>query len=170
MKPKAGEYPVYFGTYIAHVIEDDCVLSLENSEKEILSYLKSIPENNGDDSYAPGKWTVKQLIIHISDSERVFAYRAMRFARGDEQKNLSYEEDDYAANCGASERSLQSVIEEFAALRKSTILLYKSFSAKTLQNTGNTTVGITTVNALGFTISGHAIHHIKVLKERYFKN
>ncbi len=170
MKPQVDEYPHYFGTYIAHVEENDCIKALENTEKEILTYLRSIPENKGDFAYAPGKWTVKQLIIHVSDAERIFAYRALRFSRGDAQQNLSFEENDYANNCEATERSLQSVIEEFEAVRKATILLYKSFSAKTLQNLGNTSVGKTTVNALGFTISGHAIHHIKVLKERYFKN
>ncbi len=167
MKPVEGEYPSYFGTYISKVNENDCISALENTEKEILSFLKSIPENKGDFAYAPGKWTIKQLIIHISDAERVFAYRALRFARGDAQQNLSFEENDYAKNCEADKRSLQSVIEEFTAVRRATILLFKNFSDKTLQNTGNMSSGKTTVNALGFTISGHASHHVGVLKERY---
>lgn len=167
MKPQAGEYPPYFGTYISKVTENDCIEALENTEKEFLAFFKSIPENKGDHAYAPEKWTIKQLIIHVSDTERIFAYRALRFARGDEQQNLSFEENDYAKNCEADKRSLSSVIEEFAAVRRATILLFKSFSAKTLQNKGNTSSGKTTVNALGFTISGHATHHVGVLKERY---
>ncbi|HWY11180.1 MAG TPA: DinB family protein [Bacteroidia bacterium] len=167
MKPAEGEYPTYFGTYISKVKEDDCVSALENTEKEFLSFFKSIPENKGDFAYAPGKWTIKQLIIHISDAERIFAYRALRFARRDEQQNLSFEEDDYAKNCEADKRTLRSVIEEFAAVRRATILLFKSFSDQTLQNSGNMSSGKTTVNALGFTISGHAAHHVGVVKERY---
>ena len=167
MKPQVGEYPHYFDTYISKVTENDCIEALENTGKEFLSFLKSIPENKGDYAYAPGKWTIKQLIIHISDAERIFSYRALRFARGDEQQNLSFEENDYAQNCEADKRSLGSVIEEFASVRKATLSLFKSFSDKTLQNTGNTSVGKTTVNALGFTISGHASHHVGVLKERY---
>ena len=167
MKPVEGEYPPYFSTYISKVTENDCISALENTEKEFISFFKSIPENKGDFAYAPGKWTIKQLILHIADAERIFAYRALRFARGDEQQNLSFEEDDYAKNCEAEKRTLQSVIEEFAAVRRSTILLFKSFSDKTLQNTGNMAAGKTTVNALGFTTSGHASHHVGVLKERY---
>jgi uncharacterized damage-inducible protein DinB len=167
MKPVEGEYPPYFGTYISKVTENDCIQALENNEKEFISFIKSIPEAKGDFAYMPGKWTIKQLIIHLIDVERIFSYRALRFARGDEQLNPSFEDNEYAKNCEAEKRSLQSLLEEFAAVRRSTILLFKSFSSKTLQNTGNTTVGKTTVNAMGFAISGHLKHHMGVLKELY---
>jgi uncharacterized damage-inducible protein DinB len=170
MKPKAEDCPPYFQNYIAQVKEEDCVSALENTEKEIIAYLRTIPEGKGDHAYDDGKWTVKQVLLHICDAERIFAYRALRFARGDAQQNLSFEENHYAQSCHAEARTVQSIIEEFAAIRRSTVLLFKSFSQNTLQNTGNMTAGKSTVNALGFVTAGHANHHIKMLKERYFQN
>lgn len=167
MRPLSGTYPDYFETYISKAKEETVLKALETNTDELISFLKSIPQDKGDYAYAPGKWTIKELLIHISDAERIFSYRALRFARGDEQQPLSFEEDDYAANCNAAKRSLNSVIDELLAVRKATTLLFESFDETAIKRTGNTSKGKVTVNAIGYVICGHAIHHLAILKERY---
>lgn len=167
MRPQQGTYPAFLETYISKVKEDNVLSALKANTELLNTFFKSIPQDKGDFAYAPGKWTIKQLIIHISDAERIFSYRALRFARGDEQQPLPFEEDDYAANCKAEKRSLQSVIEELVAVRKSTTLLFETFDESDLLKPGNTASGRTNVNAIGFAICGHAAHHIGIAKERY---
>jgi hypothetical protein len=169
MRPQAGDFPEYYANYITKAKENDVTASLEICTNETFSLLKTIPATSGNFSYAPSKWTIKQLVIHLADSERVFAYRALRFARGDAQQPLPFEENDYAANSEAEIRSLTSVIEEFEAVRKSTLLFYKNLSSESLQRAGLMAGHRTTVNALGFAISGHTSHHMEVLKERYLE-
>ncbi len=167
MRPAQGTYPAFLETYISKAKEDTILKALEANTTQLNHFLKSIPEDKADYAYAPGKWTIKQLIIHISDAERIFSYRALRFARGDEQQPLPFEEDDYAANSNADKRSLSSVIEELLAVRKATTLLFESFDETALNRTGNTSKGKVTVNAIGYAICGHAAHHVGVAKERY---
>lgn len=167
MRPVEGTYPKFLETYISKVKEDHVLKALEANTSDLTELLSLIPKDKGDYVYAPGKWTIKQLIIHISDAERIFSYRALRFARRDEQQPLAFEEDDYAANCNAEKRTLESVIEELLAIRKATSLLFESFDEDTLLKPGNTSLGKTTVNAIGFAICGHASHHLDILKERY---
>lgn len=167
MRPAQGTYPPFLETYISQVKEDNVHSALKANTQLLETFLKSIPADKADYAYAPGKWTIKQLIIHICDAERIFSYRALRFARGDEQQPLPFEEDNYAANCKADKRTLESVIEELLAVRKATTLLFESFDESDLQKPGNTASGRTTVNAVGYAICGHAAHHIAVAKERY---
>ena len=167
MRPIEGTYPKFLETYISKVKEDDILKALEANTGLLQTVLNSVPKDKDNYAYAEGKWTVKQLIIHITDAERIFSYRALRFARGDEQQPLPFEEDDYAANCKAEKRTLHSVIEELMAVRKSTILLFETFDETDLLRPGNTAAGRTNVNAVGYAICGHAAHHLTVLKERY---
>jgi uncharacterized damage-inducible protein DinB len=167
MRPVEGTYPKFLETYISKVNEDHVLKALEANTKALTGFLNSIPKNKGDYAYAAGKWTIKQLIIHISDAERIFSYRALRFARGDEQQPLPFEEDDYAANSKAEKRSLESAVEELLTVRKATTLLFQSFDEADLLKPGNTASGKTTVNAIGYAICGHAAHHIGIAKERY---
>ena len=127
MRPESGTYPAFLETYISKAKEENVLKALEANTNQLTSFLKLIPQDKGDYAYADGKWTIKQLIIHISDAERIFSYRALRFARGDEQQPLPFEEDDYAANSNADKRSLNSVIEELLAIRKATTLLFENF-------------------------------------------
>lgn len=167
MRPQQGSYPAFLETYISKVKEDHILDALKANTQLLESFLKSIPQDKGDYAYAPGKWTIKQLIIHISDAERIFSYRALRFGRGDAQQPLPFEEDDYAKNSNADKRTLNSVIEESLAIRKATTLLFESFSEDTLKLEGTTAMGKVTVNGIGYAICGHAAHHIGVAKERY---
>ncbi|MEK6481223.1 DinB family protein [Catalinimonas sp. 4WD22] len=121
-----------------------------------------------DQVYAPGKWTVKDILQHVIDTERVFAYRALRFARNDHTELAGMDQRLFAANTNANERSVDELLYEFSVVRQSTIFLYKSFNQEMLKREGVCFGRKTTVGALGFTIVGHVLHHIKILKERYY--
>jgi hypothetical protein len=167
MRPEQGTYPAFLETYISKAKEDNILDALKANTQLLESFFKSIPQDKGDYAYAPGKWTIKQLIIHISDAERIFSYRALRFGRGDAQQPLPFEEDDYAKNSNADKRTLNSVIEELLAIRKATTLLFESFSEETLKLEGTAARGKVSLNAIGYAICGHAAHHVAVGKERY---
>jgi uncharacterized damage-inducible protein DinB len=167
MKPIKGTYPEYFDNYIPLVNEDSVVEALKNNwanTSKLLSQLNADKENY---AYAPGKWTVKQVICHLSDTERIFAYRALRFARKDQQTLASFDENSYAANAQLDHRKLKYLIQEFETVRMATISLFAGFTEDDLQSSGSTAIGQSTVLALGFAICGHAAHHLHVLRERY---
>lgn len=170
MKPEAGSYPAYFDNYIKYVTQEQVMDAFNQTWTEISNTISGISEEQANYAYAEGKWTIKQVLIHMIDTERIFAYRALRFARKDPQQLLPYEEDLYAATAELTNRNLKDLMEEFDIVRKSSICLFKSFSDNTLLNAGKTAAGEITVLALGFTICGHALHHLKVLKERYLKS
>jgi len=169
MRPGKNEYFPYLETYISKVKKDTAVSALEKDLKNTLTILKNIPLEKWDFAYAPGKWTIKELVVHIMDVERIFAYRALCFARKEVKVLPSFDEDSYALNSEANSRSPESITEEFMNLRVSSISLFKGFSPEALQRSGNVPMGSITVNALAFTISGHTAHHMEVLKERYLK-
>jgi uncharacterized damage-inducible protein DinB len=170
MKPEKGTYPPYFENYIPLVSEDNINEALIKNWEEIHKILSSVSPQLENYAYADKKWTIKQLVNHMIDTERIFTYRALRFARKDPQQPLPFEEDDYARHAEVSQRSLKDLLEEFDAVRKSTLCLFKSFSEPTLLEAGQTAGGRTTVVSLGYVICGHAIHHLNILKERYLKN
>lgn len=169
MKPLPNTYPDYYNSYIRKVKSDDLLKAFDNTIYKSTDVFNLLNESIADYAYAEGKWTIKQLLIHITDTDRIFSYRALRFARGDEQQALPFDENLYAENCYPGNRTLASVIEEYKAVNYATYLLFKSFSEEQLNKTGHTAIGSTTVKAIGFVICGHALHHIDVLKERYLK-
>ena len=164
-----GTYAAYFQKYINLVTEKDLLTALVKSSEEVKTFFSAISANKENYAYAPNKWTIKELLNHITDTERIFAYRALRFARKDPQTLPSYEEDDYARASAAevNARSLQSLIEEFEVVRQSTILMYQSFSNESLSLCGKLPSGQISVQAIGFILCGHAAHHIAVVKEKY---
>ncbi|MCW3078417.1 MAG: hypothetical protein JWO32_3026 [Bacteroidetes bacterium] len=170
MRPEKGTYPEYYGNYIPLVSQNNIAEALIQNEDETLSFFIAIPENMGDYAYAEGKWTIKGVLNHIIDTERIFSYRALRFARMDYTQPLPYEQDDYVANADLSNRTLADLIIEFKSVRQATLTLYKSFNNETLGRVGQLAAGKASVNAIGFTICGHCIHHIDIVKERYLKN
>jgi uncharacterized damage-inducible protein DinB len=133
----------------------------------MLELVHSIPDNKADLAYAPGKWTTRELLCHIMDAERIFSYRALRFARNDKTPLSSFEENDYATQANATGRSLQKLAAEMSHLRASTIDLFESFSPDMLTRKGIVNKNEISVVALGFIISGHETHHRKILQERY---
>jgi uncharacterized damage-inducible protein DinB len=131
-------------------------------------FFKNIPEEKAPYRYAEGKWSVKEMLQHIIDTERIFGYRALSIARKDTTPLPGFDENTYANASKAGERSLAGLIEELKAVRTSTDLLLKSFTEDDLQQTGITNGHPNTVNAIGYIIFGHILHHKKILEERYF--
>lgn len=169
MRPKKEEHPEYYNYYIDLVKQEDVLNALIDTKKTSADFIKDIPTELANYVYQDTKWTVKQVLSHCVDTERIFSTRALSFSRGDSQKPLSFDENLYAANCHADLRSIKDIEEEFEAVRSSTILLFKSFSFETLMAKGDTPSGFATVNSLGFVICGHTLHHLNIIKDRYLK-
>jgi uncharacterized damage-inducible protein DinB len=129
--------------------------------------VEDIPRDKVDYCYAEGKWTVKELVQHLIDAERIFAYRALTIARGDQTPLPGFDETTYAAASKADARKWEDLVEEFKAVRQSTDLLFKSFTEDQLQQRGTTNQHKNTVNAIGFTAFGHLLHHKNILEEKY---
>ena len=163
------EYLPYFQPYINKIGDLILLDGLIEGLKETISFLRSIPQDKLEYRYEAGKWTVKEVISHLIDSERIFAYRALRFARMDRTPVAGFEQDDYILASSANERSIESLLEEFELVKQSTIALFKTFgdNSEILKRTGIAGGGEVSVRALGFLISGHEKHHCDIIKERY---
>ena len=157
----------YIRKYISLVTEPDINEALNANGKAFRKFLKSIPHFKIDYAYATNKWTIKEIVQHVIDCERVFAYRAVSFARLDPSSLPGFEENHWAANAHTQSRDWKDMLEEFKTLRKSTRLLFKSFSEEDLQHTGTADDKPINVAALGFSIAGHIQHHINIINERY---
>jgi hypothetical protein len=166
-RPIPGEYAPYFEKYINLTRGDDVRHELENSMEPIKKFLFSLPENKAAFAYSDGKWTTRQLLQHMIDTERVFAYRAMCISRGESQPLPGFDENLYAENAKAEGLSLQELSEEFILLRKSTVLLFLNMSDEGLFRFGTASNHRVNANAIGFILMGHALHHKQILTERY---
>ncbi|MBS1639770.1 MAG: DinB family protein [Bacteroidetes bacterium] len=166
-RPSSTEYPSYFKNYIETVKAENVAELFTNYTVLLNTFISNIPEAKADYRYAENKWTVKEILQHIIDTERIFAYRALRIARNDDTPLAGFDENNYAKNANTNERKLQSLKDEFIAVRKSTDLLLQSFNEKQLQQVGTTNNNATTVNAICFIIYGHLLHHKKILEEIY---
>lgn len=164
-RPQPNEYPVWAETYIKHV-NGDVLQVLESQALEFADFINNLIEI-ADYAYAPGKWTIKQLIGHMIDTERILTYRVICFARGEKTPLPGFEEDDYVANAHFSDRSLLSFSDEFSLLRRSNMYLFKSLQEHELNMMGNASNRDITVRAMLFVLAGHVIHHTNVIKERY---
>ncbi|APY00353.1 putative damage-inducible protein DinB [Lacinutrix venerupis] len=164
-----NEYLPYFQPYIDRIGDLILLDGLEDGLDKTIQFFKSIPAEKLEYSYAEGKWSIKEIINHLIDSERVFAYRALRFARKDKTPVAGFEENDYAIESFANNRTIEDLLEEYILVRKSTIALYKTFGSDSeiLKRTGIASGGEVSVRALGFLVSGHEKHHCEVIKERY---
>ena len=161
--------PEYFDRYIDLAEDVPVVESLRVSLHELEHAPLERWKTLGDKVYAPGKWSVKDMLQHYIDTERVFVYRITAIARGDKQKMLPYDEELFAQNAEANRRSIDDLLEELILIRKATILLFKSFTPEMLQQDGNGFNGVTySPLALGFMLAGHQRWHFRVLEERYY--
>ena len=167
MRPQANTYGDYYRNYISLVEENDLFSALENSVDRSLKFWSDLAEEQGNYRYAEGKWSIKELLQHIIDTERIFSYRALAFARGEKVALPGYDENAYGDSCLAQSRLLKEMVEELELVRKSTITLFKSFDESVLDNLGNASGSNLSVRAAGFIIVGHEIHHMNVVKERY---
>jgi len=166
-KPIEGTFPIYFATYTNKVAEDDFLEALQNQQQIIDAFFDSIPEDKWDFAYAPGKWTLKEMMQHIIDTERIFSYRSLCISRKETQSLPGFDENTYVTNSKASTRSWQSLVTELKAVRRSTIILFESFDQEMIDQSGLSNNNNVTVNALAFITVGHIYHHINVIKERY---
>ena len=141
--------------------------ALRNSTRELFSLLKSIPPEKHDHRYAEGKWTIKEVVQHMIDGERVFTYRALRFARKDDTPLPGFDENLFAQTAKADKRSWNDLVEEFAALRKSTESMFASFDNEQLEQSGVANENSNYVLGIGYILAGHVNHHCQVIKERY---
>ena len=167
MRPLPTDYAPFYETYVSLVKSDDIRQALSESLPDMENFLRSVPENKSDYAYAENKWTVKQVLQHSIDAERVFAYRAMCIARGEEQSLPSFDENQYAENAAIEHRSLNGLKEEMILLRKSTVVLFENFTNNMLQAKGVASNKSITVLSLGYITVGHWLHHQRILAERY---
>ena len=165
--PKS-EYNPYYHNYILALEESAGILdTLIEGRDAFLKVIDDVPDSKMEFAYAPGKWTLAELIAHIIDAERVFQYRALRFARGDKTALPGFEQDDYVLTCGANQRKKKDLLAEYEAVRESTIQLFKSFSDDALASIGTASGSPMSVRAQGFVICGHQAHHLRIIQERY---
>jgi uncharacterized damage-inducible protein DinB len=161
------EYAPSYAAYIKLLEDVNLIEELEISLHEFIKFVQNIPMDKFDYRYAEGKWTIKEIIQHLIDTERIFSYRAMRISRNDKTPLPSFEENDYVDNTNANERNLQVLLTEMALVRQSTIALFKSFSDEQLTRMGVASNNPVSVRAIGFSTIGHQKHHQKIFQERY---
>ena len=165
-RPQPDEYGSFYKTYIDKA-KDDVLAELEEQLLSFSSFLKSIPSDKENFAYAEGKWTVKEVLGHIIDTERIMAYRLMRVARNDDTPLPGFEENSYVQNAHFSSQDFTTMIDEFKAVRNDNLCLFKSLSEEELDRRGIASNLPVSVRSLLFIIAGHLNHHIAVIKERY---
>jgi hypothetical protein len=167
-RPEPGEYVAYYEKYIALVPGTDVTGALEAQRVRTMQLFAGRSEREGNFRYAADKWTVKDVLGHITDSERIFTYRALRIARGDQTPIEGFEQDDYVRGGGFNERPLASLVEEFADVRSASLALFRSLGKDAWPRLGIANKNEVSVRALAFITAGHELHHRQILEERYF--
>ncbi len=163
---KSDEYPAIYSEYI-ETIAGDVMDLLSEQITAFPEFLAAIPPGKSEYAYAEGKWTIKEVVGHIIDTERIMAYRALRFARNDTKELIGFEADDFVANARFNERSLASFAEEFVLVRKSNLMLFRSFNDHELSRKGIASERLISVRAFLYIIAGHLNHHRNIIRERY---
>ena len=161
------EYPEFYKTYIQTLKHENLLEDLEISLHEFIKFVQNIPLDKFDYRYQAEKWTIKDIIQHLIDAERIFAYRALRISRTDQTPLASFDENIYAKNTNANHRSIQDLLTEMAVVRQATLSLFKSFTHEQQLFFGNVLGGTISVRAIGFIVIGHQKHHQKIFQERY---
>ena len=164
-RPERNEYGDWYVDYVARVPEGNVLDVLEKQSKEILAFLKTLSEEQAEQPPAPGKWSVKQVIGHLCDGERVFTYRALRIARGDQTPLPGFEQDDYVRESHANERKLADLAAEYDALRKATIAFFRSLTPEAALRVGTASGATTSVRALAYITAGHEQRHLELMKK-----
>jgi uncharacterized damage-inducible protein DinB len=162
-----NEYADFYSRYIQALENVQLIEELEIAVHDFIRFVQNIPMDKFDYRYAEGKWTIKEIIQHLIDCERVFGYRALRISRNDKTPLPGFDEDDYVANTDGNLRSIQDLLTEMAVVRQSTLSLFKSFSQEQLLRIGTASDKEVSVRAIGFIIIGHQKHHQNIFQERY---
>ena len=166
-RPQKGDYAEYFEKYIALVPSGDFLELLQTQREDLMGLLSPLNEEQGDFRYAQRKWSIKEVIGHINDTERIFAYRLLRIARGDQTPLASFEQDGYMRTGNFGARKLKDLLEEFSVIREATIALVRSMDDAAWLRRGVASQKEITTTALAFIIAGHVRHHRILLEERY---
>jgi uncharacterized damage-inducible protein DinB len=169
-RPDLKTVPQFYKGYVEHVKDYDMLVAIKESGEATTKLITTIPEEKGEYRYQPEKWSIKELLCHMMDAERIFAYRALRFARNDKTPLPGFEEKDYAPEANAHGRTMLQLVKEMETLRLTTIDLFASFTPAMLLRTGTANNVELSVLNLGYIVAGHESHHRGVLKERYLKS
>ena len=171
VKPEESEHAPYYGRYISLVKDEgDIVSQLSGQLEATLALLRSIPEARGGFRYAEGKWSIRELLGHVIDGERIFAYRALRFSRGDVTPLPGFEQDDYVQNASFDDYPLGELVHEFESVRRSTLFLFKHLSEEAWTRRGIASENEVSVRALAYIIAGHELHHMSILRDKYLSS
>lgn len=165
--PQTTEYAPFYKGYIALIGQDDVLEKLSSNRKKTYYFFLSLPEEKADFAYAEGKWSVKEVLGHIIDTERIMCYRLLRFSRGDYHPLAGFNENFYSSKSNHTKRTLEDLADEFSALRKANLYLYQNLSPEQLKRKGTASNATVSVKALLYIIAGHELHHLKIIRERY---
>lgn len=166
-RPAPGEYIEYFGRYISRVPTGDIAVLLRDQIGDTRALLSTVKPGDADKGYAPGKWTVKEVVGHLADTERIMAYRALRIARGDKTDLPGFDENEYVPNASFGDRDLASLVEEYASVRNATLTLFRGLPHEAWPRRGTASGNEISVRALASIIAGHELHHRELLETRY---
>jgi uncharacterized damage-inducible protein DinB len=168
-RPEAGEYASYYEKYVSKVEGTDLLATLDEQRRKTLLLLSCRSEGEGEIRYAPGKWNVKEVLGHICDAERVFAYRALRISRNDATPLASFDENEFVKNGPFARVTLSELIEDYIAVRRATLTLLRNLDEAAWLRRGTASDNPVTVRGLAYIIAGHELHHRRILEEKYFK-
>ena len=166
-RPDSGEYGEYFGRYVGVVPDGDIIETLAREGARAVELFDGLTHDQSSATYAPGKWSVREAVAHVSDAERVFTYRALRFARADSTPLASFDQEAWAPFTNAAQREWGDVVGEFRALRTATIHLFRSFAPEAWTRSGVASGHPVSARALAWITAGHELHHRRILRERY---
>jgi uncharacterized damage-inducible protein DinB len=168
-RPEPGEYAQYYDRYVSLVAGTDILGALDEQRRKTLLLLCGRDEAEGDFRYAAGKWSVKEVLGHVCDTERVFAYRALRISRGDRTPMEGFEQDDYVVNGPFAHAPLAELIDDYIAVRRATLTLLRNLEEGAWTRSGVANKNEVTVRGIAYIIAGHEVHHRRILEEKYFK-
>ena len=166
-RPETNEFASYYGKYVSLVEGDDVLPALTAQAADMRAVITALPEDKGTFAYAEGKWTIKELLSHLIDGERIFAYRILRISRGDKTPIEGFEQDEYIETANANARSFADLVDEFDFQRRSNLLMLKGVSEEGSQRMGTASNNPISARALAFIMAGHVTHHMNILRERY---
>lgn len=167
-RPQPGEYAPYYDRYISLIQDNDILTTLDQQRRQMVQLLSGLSEADGDFRYAPEKWSAKEVLGHVCDTERIFAYRALRISRGDATPIEGFEQDDYVKNGPFARRPIADAIEDYIAVRRATLSLVRSLEEAAWSRRGVANKNEVTVRAIAYLIAGHELHHRRILEQKYF--
>ena len=167
-RPYLSDFPAFYQGYVKHIDNDNILQTLKEQQEKTLAFFNDLTEEKANYAYAEGKWTVKEVLGHLIDTERVLVFRALSFARGEAQPLPGFDENTYVPAGKFGDRTLQSLIDEYTAVRQASVTFFEYLCDEDWSKTGTANNGNFTVNSLAYIIAGHNEHHLKILAERYF--